>query len=65
MPQIGARGQNLGHLRIFFLMESLVFEQQILYRVDSLCDFFSLLFSLLFFLNGIIQFKEQVHTIKD
>ena len=37
----GARGQNLGHLNVFFffcVMESLVFEQQILSRVDSLCN---------------------------
>ena len=40
----GARGQNLGHLNFFFffffffVMESLVFEQQILFRVDSLCN---------------------------
>ena len=40
MPQGGARGQNLGHriFIIFFVMESLVFEQQTLFRVDSLCD---------------------------
>ena len=38
MPQGGARGQNLGQLRFFFLMESIVFEQQILFRIDSLCD---------------------------
>ena len=43
MPQGGARGQNLGHLRmcffvVVFLMESLVFEQQILFKVDSVCD---------------------------
>ena len=41
----GARGQNLEHLRFFFsfafftCMELLVFEQQVLFRVDSLCDF--------------------------
>ena len=41
----GARGQNLEHLRIFFsfafftCMELFVFEQQVLFRVDSLCDF--------------------------
>ena len=41
----GARGQNLEHLRIFFsfaffsCLELLVFEQQVLFRVDSLCDF--------------------------
>ena len=36
----GARGQNLGHLNFFFffVMESLVFEQQILFRVDPLCN---------------------------
>ena len=38
MPGGGARGQNLGLLRFFYIMESLVFEQQILFRVDSLCD---------------------------
>ena len=36
-------GQNLGHLNFFsfsffFVTESLVFEQQILCRVDSLCN---------------------------
>ena len=42
----GARGQNLEHLRIFFFlllffscMELFVFEQQVLFRGDSLCDF--------------------------
>ena len=41
----GARGQNLEHLRFFFsfafftCMELFVFEQQVLFRVDSLCDF--------------------------
>ena len=41
----GARGQNLEHLRFFFsfafftCMEIFVFEQQVLFRVDSLCDF--------------------------
>ena len=41
----GARGQNLEHLRIFFsfafftCMELFVFEQQVLFTVDSLCDF--------------------------
>ena len=39
MPQGEARGQNLGYLRMFFLiMKSLVFEQHILFRVDSLCN---------------------------
>ena len=41
MPWGGARGQNLGHLRFFFLhfcfyfsfMESFVFEQKVLFRV--------------------------------
>ena len=32
----GARGQNLGHLSFFFIKESFVFEQQILFRIDSL-----------------------------
>ena len=41
----GARGQNLEHLRLFFsfafftCMELFVFEQQVPFRVDSLCDF--------------------------
>ena len=41
----GARGQNLEHLMIFFsfafftCMELFVFEQQVLFKVDSLCDF--------------------------
>ena len=40
MPWGGARGQNLEHLRIFFLlffscMELFIFEQQVLFRVDS------------------------------
>ena len=45
----GARGQNLEHLRFFFsfaffsfaffsCMELFVFEQQVLFRIDSLCD---------------------------
>ena len=44
MPGGGARGQNLEHLRFFFLllffscMELFVFEQQVLFRIDSLCD---------------------------
>ena len=41
MHVCGARGQNLGHFKFFFVTESLVFEQQILFRVDSLsatCD---------------------------
>ena len=39
MPRGGARGQNIGHLRFFlYIMESLVFEQQILTRVGSLCN---------------------------
>ena len=38
------RGQNLEHLRFFSFpffscMESFVFEQQVLFRVESLCDF--------------------------
>ena len=45
MHRGGARGQNLEHLRIyfffcfFFCMELFVLEQQVLFRVDSLCDF--------------------------
>ena len=43
MPGGGARGQNLEHLRfllMFFSCRKLfVFEQQLLFRVDSLCDF--------------------------
>ena len=44
MPRGGARGQNLEHLRFFFLllffscMELFVFVQQVLFRIDSLCD---------------------------
>ena len=43
MPGVGARGQNLEHLRFFSFpffscMESFVFEQ-VLFRVESLCDF--------------------------
>ena len=41
MPGGGARGQNLEHLRIFFLslfscMELFIFQQQVLFGVDSL-----------------------------
>ena len=39
MPQGGAWGQNLGHLRNFFcfsFMKSLVFKQQVLFRVNFL-----------------------------
>ena len=42
MPQGGARGQNLEHLRTFFgcfyfsFMDSFVFKQQVLFRVDFL-----------------------------
>ena len=44
MPGGGARGQNLEHLRFFSFpffscMESFVFEQHELFRVESLCDF--------------------------
>ena len=46
MPRVGARVQNLGHLRIlnsfsvsFSFMESFIFEQQVLFGVDFLCDF--------------------------
>ena len=44
MPGVGGRGQNLEHLRFFSFpffscMESFVFEQQVLFRVESLCDF--------------------------
>ena len=43
MPGGGARGQNLEHLRFFFVSffscrKLFVFEQQLLFRVDSLCD---------------------------
>ena len=43
MPKVGAKGQNLGHLRIFFIfrfyfsfMESFVFEQKVLFRINFL-----------------------------
>ena len=44
MPWDGARGQNLGHLRIFLIffcfyfsvIESFLFEQKVLFRVDFL-----------------------------
>ena len=39
MPGDGARGQNLEQLRLFSFMESFVFEQQVLFKVESLCDF--------------------------
>ena len=34
----GARGQNLGHLKMYFFsfLESFVFEQQVLFRADFL-----------------------------
>ena len=41
----GAMGQNLEHLGFFFsfaflsCMELFVFEQHVLFKVDSLCDF--------------------------
>ena len=37
----GARGQNLRFFSFpfFSCMESFVFEQQVLFRVESLCDF--------------------------
>ena len=43
MPGGGARGQNLEHLRFFLFLffscrKLFVFEQQLLFRVDSLCD---------------------------
>ena len=39
MPGGGTRGQNLEHLRFFFSCRKLfVFEQQLLFRVYSLCD---------------------------
>ena len=43
MPGGGARGQNLEHLRFFFVSffscrKLFVFEQHLLFRVDSLCD---------------------------
>ena len=46
MPRGGARGQNLEHLRIFkffffffSFMESFIFEQQVIFRVDFLYGF--------------------------
>ena len=42
MPQGGARGQNLGHLKNFFfcfyfsLMYSIIFKEQVLFRVNFL-----------------------------
>ena len=43
MPQGGARGQNLGHLKksffilfYFSLMQSIIFKEQVLFRVDFL-----------------------------
>ena len=44
MPRGGARGQNLEHLSFYFslffsCMELFVFEQQVLFRVDTRCDF--------------------------
>ena len=44
MPGDGARGQNLERLRFLFFsfsscMESFVFEQQVLFRIESFCDF--------------------------
>ena len=44
MPGVGAKGQNLEHLRFVFFtffscMESFVFEQVIIFRVESPCDF--------------------------
>ena len=43
MPQGGARGQYLGHLRFFLIffsvMESFIFEQQVLFRVGFLYGF--------------------------
>ena len=44
MPVGGASGQNLEHLRFFLFcfffscMELFIFEQQVLFRIDSLCD---------------------------
>ena len=43
MPGGGARGKDLEHLRIFFVSffscrNLFVFEQQLHFRVDSLCD---------------------------
>ena len=43
MPGVGAMDQNLEHLRFFSFpffscMESFVFEQ-VLFRIESLCDF--------------------------
>ena len=44
MPQGGARGQNLEHLRVkrfyfYSCLELFVYEQQVILRVDYLCDF--------------------------
>ena len=39
MPGDGVRGQNIEHLRFFSCIKLFVFEQQLLFRVDSLCDF--------------------------
>ena len=46
MTRGGARGQNLGHLRIFksssfffSFIESCIFEQQVLFRVDFMYGF--------------------------
>ena len=42
MPQGGARGQNLGHLKksfffvYFSIMLSIIFKEQVLFRVDFL-----------------------------
>ena len=43
MPQGGARGQNLGHLKnhfffvfIFLLCKKIIFKEQVLFRVDFL-----------------------------
>ena len=36
MPRGGARGQNLGYF-FFFFVESFVLEQQVLFKVESLC----------------------------
>ena len=59
MPQGGARGQNLGHLKnhfffvCFSLMLSSIFKKQVLFRVDLVpvtsdsIEFFFLLFYLL------------------
>ena len=58
MPQGGARGQNLGHLKksfflfcfYFSLMQSIIFKEQVLFRVDFLPVTSDSRFFLLFYL---------------